>query len=257
MDLLIAVLVASLIGSLHCAGMCGPLVAFAVGDTQRQSWSTRITLHAAYHGGRLFTYALLGAACGLVGAAVNLGAARLGVYRAAGLLAGAMMIAVGLAAVLRYGGVRLPQFPVPGWMRRPIVAGQRMAFALRPLSRALTIGLLTALLPCGWLYLFALVAAGSGSPLRGLAVMVAFWSGTVPILLALGIGVQTLAGTLGRRLPLFSAVVIMLLGVSTLVLRMRLSVEAFQPPAGWLSAPNAIKQVEAASHTVPPCCRKH
>ena len=32
MELLVAVVIASFVGSLHCVGMCGPLVAFAVGD---------------------------------------------------------------------------------------------------------------------------------------------------------------------------------------------------------------------------------
>jgi sulfite exporter TauE/SafE len=133
-----------------------------------------------------------------------------------------------------------------------VSTAQRMAMALRPVPRALSIGLLTALLPCGWLYLFAVVAAGTASPWRGAAVMAAFWLGSVPILVALGIGVQALAGTLGRRLPLVSAVVILLLGVSTLVLRMQTPAEAFiaPPPGGSL-----IEQVEALHDTTPPCCR--
>ena len=36
MELLVAVVIASFIGSLHCVGMCGPLVAFAVGDPARR-----------------------------------------------------------------------------------------------------------------------------------------------------------------------------------------------------------------------------
>ena len=72
---------------------------------------------------------------------------------------------MGVAAVLRALGVRLPQVPLPGLIQRLVLTGQRAAFALRPLPRALCIGLLTAFLPCGWLYLFASYAAGTGSPL--------------------------------------------------------------------------------------------
>ncbi len=101
MQLLIAVLVASFIGSLHCVGMCGPLVAFAVGDPNGGKARSSIWLHAAYHSGRLLTYMLVGAACGLLGAAIDRGGARLGMHRAAALVAGAMMVVVGLAAVMR------------------------------------------------------------------------------------------------------------------------------------------------------------
>ena len=179
----------------------------------------------------MLTYALVGAVCGLLGAAVDRGGARLGCHRAAALLAGGMMIAVGVAAVLRAVGVRLPQVPLPGLIQRLVLAGQRAAFALRPLPRALCIGLLTAFLPCGWLYLFASYAAGTGSPLWGALFMIAFWLGSVPALLLAGVGVQTLARLLGRRLPLVTALAIVVLGVVTLVLRMQTPVQAFEPVA--------------------------
>ena len=103
------------------------------------------------------------------------------------------MIAAGLAAVLQAIGLSLPRLRLPGLAQRMVFAGQRMAFALRPLPRSLGIGLLTAFLPCGWLYLFAAYAAGTGSPARGAMVMAAFWLGGVPALLLAGLG--------GRRLP--------------------------------------------------------
>ncbi len=67
-------LVVSLLGSLHCVGMCGPLVAVAVGDAQVLSHATRrALLHMGYHGGRLLTYTLVGMLCGLLGARTGLG----------------------------------------------------------------------------------------------------------------------------------------------------------------------------------------
>ncbi len=143
------------------------------------------------------------------------------VIGAAALLAGGMMIAVGVAAVLRAVGVRLPQVPLPGLIQRLVLTGQRAAFALTPLPRALCVGLLTAFLPCGWLYLFASYAAGTGSPLWGALFMIAFWLGSVPALLLAGVGVQTLARLLGRRLPLVTALTIVVFGVVTLVLRVQ------------------------------------
>lgn len=93
-----AVLLASLFGSLHCVGMCGALLAFAVGSTEDMSNVSRIVLNVAYNGGRLLTYALLGVVSGLLGAALDLGASMVGLHRVAALLAGAMMVALGTIA---------------------------------------------------------------------------------------------------------------------------------------------------------------
>jgi sulfite exporter TauE/SafE len=253
---LAAVLLASLLGSLHCAGMCGALVAFAVGSTEPRSLLSRIVLQLAYHGGRMVTYALLGAICGLLGAALDLGASIVGLNRAAAVLAGVTMIGVGVVAVLRYRGVRLPSWSVPGWLQRTLSAGQRLAVGLRPLPRALTIGLLTALLPCGWLYAFAVIAAGTGSAAWGAAIMVAFWVGTVPVLASLGAAVQTLTGTLGRRVPLATAILLVVLGLGTVVERFALSGESFITPAVTNEELDTLQQIDAASQTTPPCCQR-
>lgn len=256
MATLIAILLASLFGSLHCAGMCGPLVAFAVGGTDIQSNSVRALLHVMYHGGRLASYALIGAVCGLLGAALDLGGAMAGLHRVASLLAGGMMIAVGVIAILHYKGVRLPQLSVP-LLQRLVIIGQRATFGLRPLPRALGIGVLTAFLPCGWLYAFAIVATGTGSVIWGAAVMIAFWLGTVPVLASLGIGVQTLAGTIGRRIPLATAVAFVLLGLFTIGNRLAIPVEAFAATAAPTAGADTAEQIEIIQQTKPPCCQHH
>jgi sulfite exporter TauE/SafE len=256
MATLAAVLVASLSGSLHCAGMCGPLVAFALGSTETQTHAQRFVLQWAYHGGRLVSYAALGAVCGLLGAALDMGGALLGLRNVAVVLAGTMMIAVGLIAILRYSGVRLPHVKAPGMLQRVVVLGQRAAIGLKPFPRALTIGLLSALLPCGWLYAFAIIATGAGGALWGAAVMAAFWLGTVPVLASLGIGVQAFSGTLGRRIPLITAVAIVVLGLFTVAGRFAIPVAAFEQQQVEISTSgDALEQVEAVQHSVPPCCR--
>jgi sulfite exporter TauE/SafE len=257
MTALVAVLLASLFGSLHCAGMCGALVAFAVGSTEAQSNISRAVLHAAYHGGRLVTYALVGAVCGLLGAALDLGGSMIGLHRIAAVLAGVMMIAVGVVAVVRYLGMRVPHPPVPEFLKRFITVGQRAAVGLRPLPRALTIGLLTAFLPCGWLYAFAIIAAGTGSALFGAMVMIAFWMGTVPVLVSLGVGVQALTGTLGRRIPLVTAIVIVALGLYTVLGRSAAPVAAFEATVESLQGADTMEQVQAVQQTKPPCCQNH
>jgi uncharacterized protein len=54
----LTVFIASILGSLHCAGMCGPIQTLVASNTK-----TSIT----YHFGRLISYATLGAIAGKFG----------------------------------------------------------------------------------------------------------------------------------------------------------------------------------------------
>ena len=217
MPLIATVFVASLLGSLHCAGMCGAFVLFAVGNPN--GGGRRVPLHVAYHGGRLITYASLGAMAGLLGSAFDFGGSLVGVQRAAAILAGAMMVGFGAIAILRIQGVRVPKPPLPRGWERVLTAGHRFAAARPPVVRALATGLLTTLLPCGWLYAFVISAAGTASPALGALTMVVFWVGTVPVLVTLGAGLRAITGALGRRLPTITAAAVVAVGLATIVMR--------------------------------------
>ncbi|HYE62937.1 MAG TPA: sulfite exporter TauE/SafE family protein [Phycisphaerales bacterium] len=216
--LIAAIFLASLLGSMHCAGMCGAFLAFAI--TPGEKPVSKAALQAAYHTGRLVTYTALGTLAGALGHAIDLGGSIAGLQRTAGALAGTMMVAFGLLAIARVMGVRLPRPPVPALMERALTAGHRAAFDLPPLARAAMTGLLTTLLPCGWLYAFVITAAGTANPAQGALAMLVFWLGTLPALIALGTGLQCLAGPLKRRLPLITSLAVVCVGVFTVITRM-------------------------------------
>ncbi len=215
LPLMIAVLSASLLGSLHCAGMCGGLMFFAIGSDQENTKGTRTRLQCAYHGGRMITYTLLGIIAGTIGQAVNFGGSYLGLQRTAAIFAGVMMIGFGVITLARIRGIRIAHVKVPGPLRRFVERSQRAAFALTPFKRALSIGLLTTLLPCGWLYAYAFIAAGTASPFWGGATMMLFWVGTLPVMVSLGTGIQFLAGRLNSKLPYITAGAVVVVGVMT------------------------------------------
>jgi hypothetical protein len=215
-----AVFFASLLGSLHCAGMCGPFVAFAtlrVKGASPRAQSGGFTLQFAYHTGRLLAYAILGALAGALGATLNLGGSLVGIGRLAGLLAGILLILVGITRILSLAGARFPTVPGALLLRRAIALGQATASRYTPLHRAWAIGLLTAVLPCGWLYAFVAVAAGTGNAFWGMATMVVFWSGTVPILAGIGAGLGQFLTRAGRTFQVAIAVVVIGLGLSSIV----------------------------------------
>jgi len=184
-----AVLLASLAGSVHCAGMCGGLVLFATNSdgTFRKS---RV-LHVAYHAGRAFAYGTLGALAGLLGATADIAGVIDGNARTSALVAGSLMVVIGLVALAQHAGVKGLHAKLPAPLQRLAETAHRRAMGLPPVTRAAAVGLLTPMLPCGWLYAFVIVAAGTGHPATGSAVMLAFWLGTVPILAALSASAST------------------------------------------------------------------
>jgi uncharacterized protein len=258
--LLTAVLVASLLGSLHCAGMCGVLAAVCSGRTQSggandggvrtaAAWSGP----AAYHGARLLIYALLGAAAGLLGAALDLSGTYLGLQRAAMVLAGGTLLVVGILALARTLGFAFGPAgrfaPLERLGRGLVRSAQRRS----PATRGAAIGLASGFLPCGWLYAFVLLAAASGDPARGAALMGAFWLGTVPVLLGLGSLARALARPLGRVAP--GAVALVLVVFGTLALFGRLPVGPLVAAGVELADANRLAaEASAIDQNSLPCC---
>lgn len=247
--LLWGVFVASLVGSLHCAGMCGPLVAFCSAGRGHGPLSL-----GAYHGARLVGYLVIGTVAGAVGAAIDLGGEAAGIGRIAAVLAGVVMILSGL------GTFFAPQLSAwrskrgsgsgPGPVTRVVTRLTSRARDLGATGRSFAIGALTAFLPCGWLYAFAAAAAGTGAPLKGALVMAAFWAGTVPILFGLGLGVGGLLGPLRKRAPLLISTSLVTLGLFTVFGRW--SVPSFADSMGPDAGDRALAG-ELADEELP-CC---
>lgn len=203
------VIVAALAGSVHCAAMCGPLAAVAIGRG-----AGRVRAGLSYAGGRLIAYTALGALAGALGAGVDLVGELVSFGRLAMVAAGATMIV--------WGGYSLAR--ALGWIRSASGAGatRPMLHAIRrrrPAWRGALVGVATAALPCGWLYAFVAVAAGTGAPLDGAIVMAAFWLGSTPATIGGGAVLAILRRLIGARAPIVVAVLQLAIGASVLAAR--------------------------------------
>ncbi|MGI9472987.1 MAG: sulfite exporter TauE/SafE family protein [Rubripirellula sp.] len=212
LTLAMGVMFASLLGSLHCVGMCGPFALWAT-----QGGCNRHAI-ACYHLGRLTTFLSAGLAAGVLGSAVTIGGDVAGLQMLAAKVAGGFLIFFGIARLLLLMPMFQSKASVPAKPSRismllqqmkPLVAGQG------PLARAYLGGLLTTWLPCGWLYLFLLVAAGTGDVLLALTVMTAFWVGTLPALTALTLGAHSLIPRFRRLLPVAASLLLIATGFYT------------------------------------------
>ncbi len=256
--LLGTVFVASLIGSLHCAGMCGPFLAFAVSDNGRLAprGLGRHIPQAVYHLARLIAYVALGALFGTVGALVNASAEFAGIQHAAMLLAGALLVLMGIVSALGQF-VRLgPRIAAPRGPRAILAAGVVRASKLPPAARAASVGLLTALLPCGWLYGFALAAAGTESAATGGALMLAFWAGTLPMLAGLAWVFRRAERLLAARIQVAASLALVLIGAMTVWARVgALDSLPTQPPPRSASAEAIAAEVKQLDSAKSACCQ--
>lgn len=245
--MVLAIFVASVVGSLHCVGMCGAFVAIACGGTE-PSLRRAVSLQCAYHGGRLVTYLVFGAIAGAMGQMLNLAGAMAGIEPVAAMLAGGFMVLFALVTLANLKGWTFLKFSPPAFMVRWLGRGHRAAMALSPVSRAGAIGLLTTLLPCGWLYAFVITAAGTAHPLKAVLVMFIFWLGTLPILVTLGAGVQKITGTLGRKLPVATCLLLLAMGLYTLIGRSFLNPVAIAQQTHGVTDSSDVEE--------PSCCKE-
>ncbi len=216
--LVAGIFTASLLGSLHCVGMCGALMSIAITPGDELVRKTHAP-QAAFHLGRLVVYSVFGALSGLLGTVVNDALVISGVASAAAMLAGVAVAAFGLVTLARLAGVRVPRIPLPRAWTSLVVGGMLRASRLRPVIRAGAAGLLVSLIPCGWLYTFVAVAGGSGSWALGVLIMAVFWLGTLPALLALGHYAQSLMGRARGVMPVVTAISLVCIGLWTVASR--------------------------------------
>jgi len=106
------VLVASLVGSIHCAAMCGGFVCAYAGPGARRGLSN-LPAHLAYNGGRLVSYVTLGLVAGAIGARVDDLGRLAGMGRGAAVLAGILMVVWALGMIGATLGVRVSGVLVP------------------------------------------------------------------------------------------------------------------------------------------------
>lgn len=167
----VGALVAGLVTSVHCVGMCGPIACglAAMPATEAQ----RLASITSYHSARLASYAVIGGTCGALGQQplkwfFNSPAVLL------------PWLLVGILTIFAFGlEKKLPRPPA----LLKFSARMRFRFGrMSPVRAGMAAGALTPLLPCGPLYLLFGTALLSGSGLRGAEFSLAFGLGTVPLL---------------------------------------------------------------------------
>jgi len=192
---------AGLLGSGHCLGMCGSLVAALSLSGNRKLGG--LTFHLFYNCGRIATYTLIGLTVGWLGSAFTYSDALAPFSRVVLLGSDLFIVLVGLGSAGIFRGFDFLSLECRGPVRA-LTTAVRGLQRLPPTVAALPLGLLFGFIPCGFLYAMAITAAQSTDPMVGGQIMLFFGLGTVPALLLFGTAAQWL-GTRARRWMLIGA----------------------------------------------------
>lgn len=165
---LISLFVLGLTGSLHCAGMCGPIVV-ALSGTGGKMKSMLL-----YHAGRATTYALLGFVFGMIGQQVNL----IPFQRGSSIAIGVILI---IALIIQLTRLRTTLHWSPAFMKK--IGKNLLGKAMRSRRSLFIIGMANGILPCGLVYLALMTAIATQNALTGALGMFVFGIATSPILM--------------------------------------------------------------------------
>jgi uncharacterized protein len=222
-----------LVGSFHCATMCGPLLlALPMSGTTRNSWMVGRLL---YNLGRIATYGLLGAIFGLVGHTLALA----GLQSWVSLSAGAAIL-IGLALSFRFA-IQAPAFRGVSWLKSAF--GRLLQ--RRTFPSLFLLGAINGLLPCGLVYAACAGAIASGHFFDAVAYMVAFGAGTLPMMLGLTMAGRKLQLAVGSKFQRLIPVSLALTAVLLLCRGLSLGIPYLSPnSSGGIIKCSACRQMQ-------------
>ncbi|HED09872.1 MAG TPA: sulfite exporter TauE/SafE family protein [Caldithrix abyssi] len=181
---MLTALVLGTLGSLHCVGMCGPIV-LALPQNKTQTPAQFIISRLTYNSGRLFSYALMGLIFGSIGHLISLAGFQ-----------SLLSIALGVIVIAT---LFFPLDPLLAVVNQSTVWKKTIGALFRKKSYPAlwAIGFFNGYLPCGLVYTALAGAAASGDGLYGAGFMVVFGLGTIPALMIVAFAGKRL--TLQRR----------------------------------------------------------
>jgi len=190
-----------LLGSFHCAGMCGPLALARPGHS--------ILANLIYNLGRVMTYSIMGIVVGLFGEGFAFAGWQQGLSIGLGVI---------MFFVILFTRYRHFDLPVTGKILRfwSFIKSQlSLLVKARSLYASLGIGLLNGFLPCGLVYVALFSAASLGSLLNSILFMMFFGLGTLPMMFGISSFGRLLSparrARINRFVPFFIGLVAILL----------------------------------------------
>ncbi|VAY86845.1 hypothetical protein MNB_ARC-1_1068 [hydrothermal vent metagenome] len=181
---ILSIITIALLGSFgHCIGMCGGIVIAYSSTKIWQKWNKlqQLTAHLLYSLGRIVTYTILGAIFGALGGVATFSNTANGILW---LIVGITMLLTGFSLLGKIKFLTLIEHSITSssWYTNSF----KLLLHNQTFFSFFLLGMINGLLPCGFVYFFAITAAGTASPFYGALVMVIFGLSTIPALFSLG-----------------------------------------------------------------------
>jgi uncharacterized protein len=200
-EIIVSAFIIGLAGSIHCVGMCGPIMLALPFD--HDSWFNRFISNLIYFTGKALTYALMGFAIGLMGAVVFPKQWQQWVSIGSGVL---ILVMTWIPKLFKSNSTSAFQAKV--------VQSMQVWMKKRGLFAQFILGGINGLLPCGLVYVALAASVSAGGVLRSGLFMFIFGIGTMPLLFLIGISRQTLGfkfrNTLSKAIPYVATVLALL-----------------------------------------------
>jgi sulfite exporter TauE/SafE len=170
--MIITAIILGLAGSMHCLGMCSPLV-MAVTNSSGDAFAKRLL----YNVGRIFTYGVLGSLIASVGLLAPLGQFQ-------NIVSAVLGVTLIVAAIVGFSSFRIPILSSPV---QKLSSRLKMYFSKflsrKTLPSIFILGSLNGMLPCGISFLALTYCVTVATPLDGFFFMMWFGLGTLPVML--------------------------------------------------------------------------
>ena len=211
-----------LIGSVHCIGMCGPLVmALPIsGQSNFQKWVSILL----YHFGKISSYTVLGILLGLFGTTLPFNV----VQEHLSIVLGSIMLLYVLYVFVIKSKWVIPFFQ-SNIVNSLIINKMGALFKSKNNSSFYLIGVLNGLLPCGMVYVALTSAIATQSLVQGGMIMVFFGLGTMPALIIVAIGGQYMGRAVRTKLQSLVPVFIFSMGIILILRGLNLGIPYLSP----------------------------
>lgn len=231
-------------GSLHCAGMCGPLLVALPANSK-----SRLSFYAGriiYNLGRISSYVFLGLLFGTFGSA----AALSGFQKNISVLLGVVVIF--LVIVPRRYKNKMSQIPVYAYYNRKLQAWMGKLLKKESQLTMLALGMLNGLLPCGLVYVALLGAVTSSELVNGMIFMGLFGLGTLPFMFTVSVMGQYISLGLRRKLNSIVPLLALLLGVVFILRGLNLGIPYVSPKLSMSAKAHQMNALHAKSPEAKP-----
>jgi len=214
------------LGSLHCIGMCGPIVLAL--PTPTISNFSFLSGRVLYNLGRVFTYGLLGLLFGLIGNKLQMFGLQQVVSIALGII---IILWVVIPSSLKNKLRNISGFNIfTVKLKNTFIP----LFKKRSNLSMFLIGILNGFLPCGFVYMAIAVAiaVSSASPLNGMLFIVFFGLGTVPAMLVTSLAGNLISFNIKKKFAKIVPVFAVILAVIFVLRGMNLGIPYLSPKLG-------------------------